>query len=483
MFSSEFNQIVREHFDLSDGNTRRYIAALEDSGQEQLLNALSMSMYESIVSKVDEIDFGTIPMSRGDITKVQGFDGTEECLRTIRQLVIEYKQNPSVVDVVLTAIENMKERKGLFIKGYTMNAELPMLVYNLIVLAIERSTSLMIATCIQFIKDPSSTTPKRALDKVAYQKTMDDMLFQQLISFNNMCKKGTLDNALESAIKSVREDVEAEYDVVTPIEDPNAATVEVDVDPFGSEPFGSEESPIDSDDTKGSENVGEEDDPTIDTTNNIASDVSDTANGVADVMMGAQVPENDDVEPDKIPTVVPGDDISNNDSPINEDELKEGYADIAKSVIKVAGATTGAGALISVGSKATKIGSIAFGTYLAITKVAPFMINILIKGLRNLTYTFYYSKAKFSDYLEVQADLLESNANELEVSTTTDLDDNTKRRTIQKQRKIAEKLRKWANKFAIDNTQTQNKAKKAIADDEKEKKKITKDADGDDVLF
>ena len=42
-----------------------------------------------------------------DITKVEGFANTEECINIIRKLVIEYKQNPSVVDVVINAISNI----------------------------------------------------------------------------------------------------------------------------------------------------------------------------------------------------------------------------------------------------------------------------------------------------------------------------------------------------------------------------------------
>ena len=229
MFKSDYDQIIRENFDLSDGTTRRYIATLEDAGQEELLSTLSLSMYQSIVSKVDDIDFGTIPMSRGDITKVQGFAGTEECLKIMRALVLEYKQDPSVVDVVLTTIQNVKDAKHLFVKGFAINAELPMLMYNLIVLSIERSTSLMIATCVQFVKDPSSSNPKKALDKVAYQRTMDDMLFKQLVSINSMFKNGSMNKLLEEGMKSIKETVSVRnYDnVVAPIDDdPNTGTAD-----------------------------------------------------------------------------------------------------------------------------------------------------------------------------------------------------------------------------------------------------------------
>ena len=218
MFKSEYDKIIRENFDLSDRYTRQYIATLEDAGQEQLLNTLSSAMYDNIVAKVDEIDFGTIPMSRGDITKVEGFENTMQCLDIIRRLVIEYKQSSGVVDVVISAIQNVKDRKAIFIKSYVLNVELPMLIYNSIVMSIERSVSLLIATCIEYIKDPMSSSPKAALNKVAYQRTMDDVMFKQLISFNNMCANGSLDKVIDAVLKNpVKEDVEMQFGTITPI--------------------------------------------------------------------------------------------------------------------------------------------------------------------------------------------------------------------------------------------------------------------------
>lgn len=107
-YMEQFNSIVRENFDISDTPTRRCIIALEDSEQSQLLSALSSALYDKIVEKVDKIDFGTIPRSRGDITKVDGFENTLECLKIMRQMVDEYHEDPEVVDSILTAIDNIR---------------------------------------------------------------------------------------------------------------------------------------------------------------------------------------------------------------------------------------------------------------------------------------------------------------------------------------------------------------------------------------
>ena len=107
------------------------------------------------------------------------------------------------------------------------------------------------------------------------------------------------------------------------------------------------------------------------------------------------------------------------------------------------------------------------------------MFNLLIKLLREAVYVIYYSRLKFSDYLSIQADFIEANANELQYSTTSKLSDADKKKTIKKQLKWVERLRKWSNKFAIDNKQAVNKTNKDIDDDNSHKHTIKDDGYGE----
>ena len=93
MYMNDQDRFFRENLDFSDRYTCHYVATLEDAGKEELLSALSSALYDKIVAKVDDIDFGTIPLSRGDITKVEKFDDTEECLVIIKKLIQEYRQD------------------------------------------------------------------------------------------------------------------------------------------------------------------------------------------------------------------------------------------------------------------------------------------------------------------------------------------------------------------------------------------------------
>lgn len=551
MILNEYNQIVNEHFDMTDNYTRRFIASLNESGQEQLIAALSSALYEKIVAKVDDIDFGTIPQSRGDITKVQGFANTEQCIDIIRKLVIQYNQKTDIVDAIITAISNIKERKNLFTKAFAIKADMPIMIYNLMVLAIERSVSLIIATCIQFVKDPNSSTVKTALDKVAYEKTMDDMLFKQLITFNGLCKTGTMDQTLNGAMKS--KSVHEEVDIVGTIlgreddgEIGNGETLAVamapgsDIEPFGnseSEPMNvpaGEDHNVEDDskyDVFNPENKPEINPATppvpVEKPDNSSIELPDDAyttfdsnnidpnkdyQGLPGDMVArmakiiippkttTEVPANDTpndgVEPENIPTVVhQDDDPSVMDEPINEDDIQqEGVTDVLASVAgaavkkgseviqKAGGDKNTMTALKNILNKNKKVFAAA-GIVAAIFAVPYAAVKIIIPFIRNVVYYFYYTKMKVSDYLEIQAELIEANANDLENSTDSDLSEEKKAKVAERQRKWADRLRRWANAFAIDHKQATNNAKKEADKDSKEKKTVRKDSDGDDSIF
>ena len=398
---NQYNELIREYFDITDKRTRKILVTLEDAQQNQVLAALSTALYDKIVEKVDDIDFGTIPRSRGDITKVEGFDNSVECLNIIRKIVLEYKEKTDVVDNIITAIENIKIRKGIFMKAFAMNIEFPMVLYNLIVMAIEQSISFIISVCIQYIKDPASQSFISALDKVAYNNTRDNMLYEQLSNFNKSCIGKELDDSLNKIIKNggkLTESIE-QYEN-------GPELLSKDTPDLGS-PF---------------TNKGEF----------VCSECGNLP------CTCGKVPT------DQVPINGSTDESEKDDEPVYE---------------------------FGVGSAIAVAGTVLTAASLGL-KGIRYIIKVIIPTIRNIAYFFINSRVKISDTLAIQAQFIEANAYKLQYSTTSDLDENKKKKVIQKQLKWAERLKKWSNVFAIDNNKAQKNAKKMVEDESKEQRTI-----------
>lgn len=199
--SPEFNYTITEYFDLSDKGTFSYLKSIEEADQNKVLLALTSKLYDHLVEKVDDIDFGDIPKSRGDINKLPNYDKVVDCISIIRGILENAHQDIDSILVLENAVKNLNEYKEVFVKGYQLNMELPMVVYNTMVLSIYSGISILISSCIEFIKSTDDTGFDIALDKVQLKKTKDALIFRDLKIINSSFDKGALPNALNQMLR------------------------------------------------------------------------------------------------------------------------------------------------------------------------------------------------------------------------------------------------------------------------------------------
>lgn len=199
-----WNSIVKENMDISDRNTLKVMTTINESDQNQVVANLANKLYESIVSKVTDIDFGSIPGSKGDITKIPNYHDICTCLTTIRDLLIENRQSTEAVDIIFSSIEYLKRLRPIFEKGYNIECELVIITYNTISLSIVSASSILLSSMIEFIKDPNSGEFQICLSKIKKQNSKDGLLFKNLNKFNKACSKGEIEKSFDAILKAQR---------------------------------------------------------------------------------------------------------------------------------------------------------------------------------------------------------------------------------------------------------------------------------------
>lgn len=209
MDRSLYNEIIKEHFDIMDSDTRKVLVSIDEADQNQVLGNLATKLYDSIVKKVTDIDFGQIPLSKGDITKIPNYMDIVECLTTVRDMMQEKRQATTSVDTIFNAIENLKKYKNIWEKGYVLECEVAIVFYNTIALSIVSATSLLISATVEFIKNPDSEVIDLELAKIANKKTKDGLLFKNLERFNKACRKGEIEKTFNEILKAQRQVREA----------------------------------------------------------------------------------------------------------------------------------------------------------------------------------------------------------------------------------------------------------------------------------
>lgn len=202
MIEREFDIVLKEYFNTSDRKSMRTLLSLNEADQNQAMVALAAKLYEKIVAKVDDIDFGTIPASKGDITKIGNFMEMRDCMNTIREILVHYKQDTAQLDIIDKAIENIKSSKKIWEKAYATECDLAITFYNTITLSIVSAVSLLISASIDFIKEPGQQSFQISFDRVGYNKTKDKLLFQNLEKFNKSFVKGDVEKLMDAVVKS-----------------------------------------------------------------------------------------------------------------------------------------------------------------------------------------------------------------------------------------------------------------------------------------
>jgi hypothetical protein len=196
----EVKKALNENFDINDKTTRRQILYMNEAQHNATLTALTSKLYDQIVDKVHDIDFGEIPATKGDITKMSNFEDMKDTLGIIKGIVKEYKQDTKPIDEVSVAITNIQGRKDMFERAFRANCEMPILMYNNMVMAVEVGTTHLITACIEFIKAPKDESFTIQLDKIAYAKSKDSLIYNSIAKFNHICENGDFDTSMNALI-------------------------------------------------------------------------------------------------------------------------------------------------------------------------------------------------------------------------------------------------------------------------------------------
>lgn len=199
--SEEYTRAMNEYFDITDRETRKILLAVNEADQNKVLVSLTSKLYDNVVDRIDDIDFGEIERSRGDIEKLPNFETLHECLNNMARLLIEFKQDTKPVDTIAESVSDIIESRNIWTKAYAINSELPMITYNTIVLAIIEATSYMVSMCVEFVKSPSQDTMQIMIDKSALTKSKGHLLFKNLESFNEAYRKGQVTKAMEHVLE------------------------------------------------------------------------------------------------------------------------------------------------------------------------------------------------------------------------------------------------------------------------------------------
>ena len=198
----DYMAAITKFMDWHDADTNTKLLSLDESEQNTLLVSLTNKLYKMMLAKVDDIDYGDIPNTKGDITRLPKYDEMKECIQVLKDIFDQYHENTKPIKEIENALDYVEGYQDIFTASYAGKIDLGIAMYNNITLAIISSISYMIAVCIEYIKSPKREGMEIVLDKTGVTKVKESLLYENLIKFNNAARKGDIENAIRPLIKA-----------------------------------------------------------------------------------------------------------------------------------------------------------------------------------------------------------------------------------------------------------------------------------------
>ena len=202
VMTKEFKQIVSEYMDITDYKTNTRLYNLDEAEQNTVLLSLTNKLYQMIVAKIDDIEKGDIPKSRGDITRLPKYNQLKECAKTLTSIFEQYKEDTAPIKVIENAIDNLEDNSDVFVQSYMAKVDFGIMIYESVTLAVIGSLSYMIACCIEYVKDPKNDGLTIVMDKTGVAKVKEHLLYEDLVKFNEACRTNDIENAIRPLIKN-----------------------------------------------------------------------------------------------------------------------------------------------------------------------------------------------------------------------------------------------------------------------------------------
>lgn len=177
--------ILSENEQLSYRESKDLQAVLEDVNSP-VTRKLEEKLFQSVIDK-KHINFGSIPLSKGNIKDYEGYSAMEGTLNTIKDLATENKAGDVIkyVEIVQKAIENIAGMSVAYQKGFQFKNEYIAMEYNSYVYFCVEATTALIYSFVEYVKRPDSDTLVMVIKNSKLRA--DEFYFEQLKKFNTIC--------------------------------------------------------------------------------------------------------------------------------------------------------------------------------------------------------------------------------------------------------------------------------------------------------
>ena len=193
-------QAYLEHFLAEDMNDVKKIRSFSEGEKVENSKYVLDNMISFVMRKTSSMDYEAIEMTKGNIKNLKEYQTLRLTIKTLQDMKRQMNVTCPELDDVEKALQNVESLTGNFELGFKLDNTTIKLMYNNIVVAIICSTSHIIATHMEYIKEPTGNY-KAAFKRAGHMSNGYSILFTKNIAqFNRKCASGEIQKFLKLAL-------------------------------------------------------------------------------------------------------------------------------------------------------------------------------------------------------------------------------------------------------------------------------------------
>lgn len=164
------------------------LSTLSEADGLNISDKVVSQLYKFTLEKYRDVDFGSIPKSKGIIVDLPEYKNIVAGIELLRSLEIQSGEGKiEQIDTLELALKNVEKYSREFSMAYKMEKAIGVMIYEIITMAIIRCTSYMMGNAIMYVKDPTIKSFKSLFDGKE-----EDILIRNLKKFNISVQKGDI---------------------------------------------------------------------------------------------------------------------------------------------------------------------------------------------------------------------------------------------------------------------------------------------------
>jgi hypothetical protein len=165
---------------------------LSESEKVGMSKELVESLFKTTAERSMGLDYDEVEQSKGDLTKIKDYASLKDSIALLQSMQTSMTEKIEELDTVVNAHNNMIANVANFEQGFRVGNTGVILLYNNLAMALVASTSFLIATTVDYVKDPVGNYNVHYRNNASAQKGYPTILIDSLRKFNQLHLNGEL---------------------------------------------------------------------------------------------------------------------------------------------------------------------------------------------------------------------------------------------------------------------------------------------------